>query len=135
MYDWYRNAIATNFWAITPENLFKWPEYEPEQGAWQQAAQTLQQLYIDFAQVGMGLRPGPGAAHGSSSWRCVQLDVCSLTEEAPTGVVQPPRMSVGSVHHPLWRPAYEHEQAVGHSPQSLSHYYNHCITTLPGSSP
>jgi hypothetical protein len=54
MYDWYRNAIATNFWAITPENLFKWPEYEPEQGAWQQAAQTLQQLYIDFAQVGGG---------------------------------------------------------------------------------
>lgn len=42
-------TVAKDFWSITPENLFKWFNYEPKPGNVAGAYKTLQQQYIDFA--------------------------------------------------------------------------------------
>lgn len=44
--QWYRKTATRYFWAGVPENLFKWPEYEPQKGKLRK--KELQE-YIQFA--------------------------------------------------------------------------------------
>ncbi len=43
---WYRKTADKYFWAEVPENIFKWPEYEPRKG---QVRRAEMQKYLDFA--------------------------------------------------------------------------------------
>lgn len=44
--QWYRKTADKYFWAAVPENIFKWPEYEPKKG---QVRRAEMQKYLDFA--------------------------------------------------------------------------------------
>lgn len=48
--SWYSNMTASMFWALTPENRFKWFNYEIQPGVFQESKDLLDELYIKFAQ-------------------------------------------------------------------------------------
>ncbi len=52
--QWYRKTANRYFWAGVPENLFKWPEYEPKKG---KIRKKEMREYLDFAkESGWSLR-------------------------------------------------------------------------------
>lgn len=48
-YRRYREIFADNFWSMTPENAFKWPNYEPEEGRVKAGYDLLKAEYTDWA--------------------------------------------------------------------------------------
>ena len=49
MYPWYIDTLTSNFWSITPENIFKWFNYEAEAGRYEGAVRVLKEQYIALA--------------------------------------------------------------------------------------
>lgn len=47
---WYNNITSSMFNGLTPENRFKWFDYEPQPGNYSAARALLDQQYIQFAQ-------------------------------------------------------------------------------------
>ncbi len=50
-YKRYREIFQDNFWSMTPENAFKWPNYEPEAGQYRAGFHLLQSEYLDWAKA------------------------------------------------------------------------------------
>uniref|UniRef100_A0A383V525 endo-1,4-beta-xylanase n=1 Tax=Tetradesmus obliquus TaxID=3088 RepID=A0A383V525_TETOB len=48
--QWYEDTTAAMFWGMTPENAFKWFNYEPQPGNTSEARALLESRYIGFAQ-------------------------------------------------------------------------------------
>ena len=49
MLPWYLNATASTFWTITPENKFKWFNYEAAPGDYAAAADVLRERHVGWA--------------------------------------------------------------------------------------
>lgn len=54
-FEWYRSSAAGLFNAVQPEDVFKWPSYEPSKGQYQASANYLMETTVLLAEVRAGL--------------------------------------------------------------------------------